>query len=122
MSQRLGRRRHDLSALVQGDGGASLLSTSTMTELRALLAVAGNGTVADERLRVSAAAIVNDARRGDVRVEEMLIRLKAEWMPLIDEEGLAWTERVRDLTSRLVTHCISAYYAPTAGGGAESGH
>lgn len=71
--------------------------------------VAGEEGGAD-RVGAAVRALVVEARGAAVSVEELVIRIKAEWESLLSDETLARHGATVEIRDRIITSAIRAYY------------
>ncbi len=90
---------------------AGVPSDATMAAVRRALQAHRIGSQVEERLTVAAAMAAAEARQQGLAAERMLVALKGAWPELAEVRQLDSSE-ARELSSRLVTLFIQAYYAP----------
>jgi hypothetical protein len=94
---------------------------STIASLRELLvrmmreapqSGAGGAGRASDELRGALRDLCDDARRNEVRVEQIVIAIKQGWTSLHSENPRARSEGPDALLNQVITLCIDEYYAP----------
>ena len=103
---------------VAAHAGSGMISRSTAAAVRRVLHALRDGWLPEDHLRRAAQMIAADARRHDLRAEQMVVALKSEWPTLADVRRAPDAGDARVLAGRLVTLSIHAFYARRASGGA----
>lgn len=87
------------------------LSRTTLMAMRRLAHAFREGWILDDRLPGVARLIVDDARRGGLAAEQMVVAVKHAWAGLAELHATPHVAEARVLLDRLVSRCIRDYFA-----------
>ena len=95
-------------------GSAPLIRVSSeaaVVALRSALQAQLRGAPSSSDLRRAIRLMCGEARRHDLRAEQLLIIFKHAWNSLPEVQQLPYGRERTDLLSRVVTMCIEEFYA-----------
>ena len=91
-----------------------LMSHATAAAVRHALRAVATSKVLEARLRHAARNAVEDAQAAGLRIEEMLVALKDDWMAHPEVRRLQRGQTPGDVMSRFITLCIHEFFAASA--------
>lgn len=92
-----------------------MLNEDKLTELRAAIAAHLSGSISETAVHEPLRAFTVDARDQKALPEQVVIALKRTWESLHDVRQVWPRETQINFLDRLVTRCISEYYATPSG-------